>query len=281
MEVFDPADETFATVPHPSASVLFNTHEAVLLPDGRVLVTGGRAGSNLTKRETFFYDPNDDDGNPWSAGPLMVSGRRYHQMLVLPDGRPVVIGGQTAAGTTDSIEIYDRADGAWHVAGTMMEQRQDHESVLTLTGKILIIGGMDEYGHPLWNVERFNFANISTANALWQPTVTDVRCVDCNASRQIEVTGSEFTEAWEGSSGLTNQSAANQPLVQIIRLDNGQMEWLRPGEASSDGRFLSAPIPDFPDGPVMVFTYVNGSFQGGVGMISGYHNKVYLPMLRR
>ena len=111
--------------------------------------------------------------------------------------------------------------------------------------------------------------------------MTDVRCVDCNASRQIEVTGSQFTEAWEGSSGLTNQSAANQPLVQIIRLDNGQMEWLRPGEASSDGRFLSAPIPNFPDGPVIVFTYVNGSFQGGVGMISGYHNKVYLPMLRR
>lgn len=283
VEVFDPENETFTAVPHPSPSTLFNTHEALLLPDGRVMVTGGRSGSGPPRRETYFFDPQT---STWSAGPPMTSGRRYHQMLVLPDGRPVVIGGQAVTGILDEnattkIEIYDRVDNSWHSAGDMLEARREHEALLTLTGKILIIGGMDEFGNPLFNVERFNFANISTTNALWQPTVTDVRCVDCDTSRQIEVTGSDFTEAWEGSSGLTNQSAANQPLVQIIRLDNGQMEWLRPGEASSDGRFLSAPIPGFPDGPVMVFTYVNGSFQGGMGMISGYHNKVYLPMLRR
>ena len=37
---------------------------------------------------------------------------------------------------------------------------------------------------------------------------------------------SGFTNVWEGGKGLTNQSEASQPLVQIIRLGNQQIEWL-------------------------------------------------------
>ncbi|MBN1370953.1 MAG: hypothetical protein JW987_03255 [Anaerolineaceae bacterium] len=284
VEVFDPLSETFTIVPRPSPLVMFNNHDAVLLPDGRVMVSGGGTNNDYPRHETYLFNPQT---NSWTTGSHMISGRQYHQMLVLPDGRPVVIGGNAKTGeelpvpATTKIEIYDPADNAWHSAGDMFEARRSHEALLTLTGQIMIIGGLDEFDAPLMNVERFSFPNISTALALWQPTVTDARCVDCNTSRQIEVTGSDFTEAWEGSGGLTNQSAANQPLVQIIRLDNGQMEWLRPGAASSDGRFLSEPIPGFPDGPAMVFVYVNGSFQGKVVMISAFRNKVYLPMLRR
>ncbi len=282
VEVFDPVSETFTIVPRPSPLALFNNHDAVLLPDGRVMISGGQATGGYSRRETYFFDPQT---NGWTTGPLMVSGRQYHQMLVLPDGRPVVIGGMARTGdvneqSTTKVEIYDPRDNAWHSAGNLLEARRSHETLLTLTGQILIIGGLDEYNNPLMNVERFSFPNISTSPALWRPTVTQARCVNCNGNRQIELTGSDFTEAWEGSSGLTNQSAANQPLVQIIRLDNGQMEWLRPEQVSDTG-YLSEPIPGFPDGPAMVFVYVNGSFQGKVVMISGYRNKVYLPMLRR
>lgn len=286
VEVFDPVSETFTTVPSPSPLALFNNHDAVLLPDGRVMVSGGQATGGYPRQETYFFDPQT---NGWKTGPMMISGRHYHQMLVLPDGRPVVIGGMAKTGAvndpaTTKIEIYDPRDDAWHSAGDLLEARRSHETLLTLTGQILIIGGLDEFNNPLMNVERFRFPNISTSSTLWKPTVTQASCVNCNGNRQIELTGSDFTAAWEGSSGLTNQSAANQPLVQLIRLDNGQMEWLRPEQVSDTG-YLSKPIPGFPDGPAMVFVYVNGSFQGKVVMINDQgdtiDNKVYLPMLRK
>ncbi len=261
VEVFDPQTETYETVPHPSATTRFHSHKAVLLPSGKVMVAGGRISTGQPLRETYLFNP---DTKTWSNGPLMANARRFFSMLVMPDGRPVVIGGQSSsAQAIQSVEIFDPADQAWHAAGDMLVARREHASLLTLTGKILNIGGLDNQQKPLFNVERFNFANISTSAQLWKPAVTGVECLDCAVTKSVRVTGSDFTKAWEGSSGLTNQGAANQPLVQLYRLDNMQTQWLTPAAPSSDTRFLSAPV-NFPDGPAIAFAYVNGSFQGKV-----------------
>ncbi|MBI4927363.1 MAG: hypothetical protein HY835_06330 [Anaerolineae bacterium] len=278
VEVFDPGTETYTTVPHPSPGVRFNTHEAVLLPNGKVLVAGGRISSGQLRRETFYFNP---DTNTWANGPLLPTARRYFSMLLLPDGRPVITGGfaddNTTTYTTTEVLILDSATNAWLKAGDMLKARQEHFALMTLTGKILIIGGRDEGDNPISNVERFNFANISTAPALWKTTVTTAECAGCTVQKSIRVTGSQFTPAWEGSSGLANQSAGNQPLVQLYRLNNGQMQWLSPGAPSSDTLFLSAPV-DFPDGPAIAFVYVNGSFQGKLVLLtSETRHYIYLP----
>jgi len=287
IEVYDPQTETFTAVDALPARI--NGHTASLLPDGKVMIAGGRASSSpsLSRSQVYLFDSSDET---WETTGSLVNGRFFHSAALLPDGRPVVFGGSVSSSSTTastSVEIYDLRTRTWSLAGNLNVGRRYHQTIMSLKGKLVSFGGSDNYNESIWNGEEFRLLNVSTSPALWQPTVAAVNCVDCATTRQIEVTGGDFTEAWEGSSGLTNQSAANQPLVQLIRLDNGQMEWLRPGEASTDARFLSESLIDFPAGPVMTFVYVNGSFQAKVGLLgpaSGGSDpgfEVYLPMLQR
>ncbi len=276
-EVFDPQSETFTMIAATPVNKI--AHTATLLPDGKVMIAGGRINSGQRQNSVHLYDPV---ANNWIAVGLMSTARQFHSAVLLPDGRPVVLGGQS--GTADAIttvEIFDPLTKTWSAAGNLLFPRFAHQTLLSLSGKLVTIGGADAVSDPYDTTEMFAFENIPIIYQPWRPTVTKAACIQCTAVKQVEVTGSNFTAAWEGSSGATAQSAANQPLVQLIRLDNQQIEWLRPGEASSDTRFLSAPITNFPDGPVMVFVYVNGSFQGKVAFLGKTGRTLYLPVVVR
>lgn len=273
-EVFDPQTETFTTVaPVP---VNKNAHTATLLPDGKVMIAGGRIESGVRQSSVHLYDPDEDE---WIAVGSLGTARQNHSAVLLPDGRPVVLGGQPAgAPVAASVEIFDPLTRTWSAAGSLLSPRFLHTTLLALNGRLVTIGGANITSDPYDTTEMFSFENVSTVAQPWKPAVTGAAYTP---GKQVEVTGSGFTATWEGSSGATAQSAANQPLVQLMRLDNQQVEWLLPGQASSDTRFLSEAIPGYPDGPVIVFVYVNGGFQGRVAFLSGNGYRVYLPAVRR
>ncbi|MGE0192188.1 MAG: kelch repeat-containing protein [Planctomycetota bacterium] len=60
------------------------------LPDGRVLVSGGWAGSGLPYDVAQIFDPAQDAFGPPQA---LLMGRAHHTTTVLPDGRVLVAGG--------------------------------------------------------------------------------------------------------------------------------------------------------------------------------------------
>src|SRR4051794_40774040 len=83
---------------------------AVLLYDGRVLVTGGSSDGGPL-RTTDLFTP----GAAFSASAPMVSARRGHAAVALYDGRVLVIGGITEDGVAvNSAEIYDPWFDEWH-----------------------------------------------------------------------------------------------------------------------------------------------------------------------
>jgi N-acetylneuraminic acid mutarotase len=277
VEVFDPLTETFEVVPHPNPgfSTRFRNHAAVLLPNGKVMVVGGQIQDGHLVNRAYFYNP---DTKTWATGNPIGGGRKFFSLVLLPDGTPVILGGvvETSADPVTSVFALDTQTGVWARAGELLVPRQEHIAHLTLSGKILVIGGYDPRQEGYKNVELFNFDNISSALSLWKPTVTDSQCIDCALTKSVRITGSDFTEAWEGSSGQTNQSPTNQPVVQLYRLDNQQIQWLSPAAASSDTRFQSTPFA-FPDGLAIAFVYVNGSFQGKVVRLTSLPYKNYLP----
>lgn len=281
VEVFDPLTETYEVVPHPNpgANTRFRNHAAVLLPNGKVMVVGGQIQDGHLVNRAYFYTP---DTKTWSTGNPIGGGRKYFSLVLLPDGTPVILGGvvETSADPVTSVIAFNTQTGVWAPAGDLLVPRQEHIAHLTLSGKILVIGGYNASQDGYKNVELFNFDNISPALSLWKPTVTDAQCVDCPATKSIRISGSGFTEAGEGSSGQTNQSPTNQPVVQLYRLDNEQIQWLRPAIASSDTQFQSTAV-DFPDGLAIAFVYVNGSFQGKVVRLSSSSFKIYLPHVKK
>ncbi|HYO52187.1 MAG TPA: kelch repeat-containing protein [Archangium sp.] len=116
---------------------LRHVHAASLLPNGRVLVTGGSDGTS-TLASAEVYDPL---AGTWTATGAMTSARYYHATTLLPDGKVLVTGGSNGSVALATAELYDPATGTWTSAGSMGSPRYNLSATLLPDGKVLIAGG--------------------------------------------------------------------------------------------------------------------------------------------
>jgi hypothetical protein len=125
--------------PTGSMSVSRHHHTATLLPDGRVLVSGGSDGSEFgVLGSAEIYDPALDT---WSPTGSMGVSRFYHTATLLPDGRVLVSGGSDDSGVLGSAEIYDPARGTWSPTGSMGGPRHSPSATLLQDGRVLVSNG--------------------------------------------------------------------------------------------------------------------------------------------
>ena len=116
-------------------------HTATLLPNGKVLVTGGWS-SNLVAASAELYDPI---AGTWTATGSLATARHSHTATLLPNGKVLVCGGQISTGSyLKSAELYDPATGAWVPAGSLATVRSRHTATLLPNGKVLVCGGSNE-----------------------------------------------------------------------------------------------------------------------------------------
>jgi len=121
-------------------------HTATLLPDGRVLVTGGvsQAGGYHTLSSAELYDPAT---GLFTVAASMTTGRRMHEATLLPDGRVLITGGyggETSAGWGSplaSAELYDPSSDRFTTTGNLIAATGGHSALLLASGRVLIVGG--------------------------------------------------------------------------------------------------------------------------------------------
>jgi hypothetical protein len=104
-ELYDPAGTFTATN---SMHVARFAHAATLMPDGTVLITGGRTGAFFEATALGeLYNPSTD---AFPAQVYMNTGRSFHQATLLLDGRVLVTGGLMASNTYPAVQRIASAE---------------------------------------------------------------------------------------------------------------------------------------------------------------------------
>jgi hypothetical protein len=95
-------------------------HTATLLPDGKVLITGGFGGNFQPLASAELYDPSTHKFTPTSN---MNTSRAWHTAILLANGKVLITGGVQDSQLSTflvSAEIYDPSIGTFAATGNMI-----------------------------------------------------------------------------------------------------------------------------------------------------------------
>ena len=168
-------------------------HTATLLPDGKLIVVGGRAGAAAAAKRgienaeiydnSYVPDPDSDASTgPWASAGAMQDSRYDHTATLLQNGSILITGGDEQPGgafgyyastvaSRISAELYDPSTGSWSKTPDMLrEHGLGHTSTLLSDGKVLVTGGLWTEASDRPRVPS-EFAELyDPASGTWEPT---------------------------------------------------------------------------------------------------------------
>jgi hypothetical protein len=151
----DPAADTWVFPSGPTGTPPVY-HSATPLPDGTVLVAGGRRNGfpvSPVEGRVFVFDPAADTTREL---PPLHKARADHTATLLLDGRVLIAGGWGQGGTLGDAEIYDPAAGR-RTAIEGAAPRDGHTATLLLDGRVLFVGGSDAASAQLFDPRSSSF----------------------------------------------------------------------------------------------------------------------------
>jgi len=152
-EVWDPSTELWSYVASSDRRVCQT--EAVLLNNGKVLVSGGFY-STTYHWDARIYDPADDS---WIASTNDMSRQRaFFPSIILSDGRVLLAGGYYLSGGTytPACDTYDPATNSFTATGNLPEGRAQSALVVLADGQVFwaggyVGGGFSRASAAIWN----------------------------------------------------------------------------------------------------------------------------------
>ncbi len=136
---------------------------SALLPDGRVLVSGGDYGltGGSVRASAELYDPAT---GLWTLTGSVTVARRHTVDILLPNGKVLMVGGENGSNTQyANADLYNPATGTWTPTTPMPSPRAHPMMVVLDSGLVLVVAG--KAGVTLKTALLYN-----PANETWTPT---------------------------------------------------------------------------------------------------------------
>lgn len=137
-ELYDPDAGEFTAIDDMTDGPRWN-HQATLLDDGTVLITGGDNGEG-SSISANIYNPAPSEGHSYGSFEIrqMYNTHVGHQAVLLRDGTVLLIGGNN---TNNANEIYFPSTWFFRPTGPMSISRMDGAAAVLPDGRVLITGG--------------------------------------------------------------------------------------------------------------------------------------------
>ncbi len=118
-------------------------HTTTLLPDGNILIAGGRTNTGTATGDVEMYNMATNTYQDWGS---LITARSSHTATLMSDGRVLIAGGFNASGTPlNTTYICNPATKACAASGAMQSSRGGHTATLLSkgpkAGQVLLCGG--------------------------------------------------------------------------------------------------------------------------------------------
>ncbi|MFO0726987.1 MAG: kelch repeat-containing protein [Myxococcota bacterium] len=161
-------------------------HASVMLPSGRILVTGGHT---ICQADSPFTEVFDSRTFRWTPGPNMSALRAYHASTLLRNGKVLVTGGIDPG--AQLAEIFTPSTAAFSNAAMMTQRRWSHSATLLVPGTVLVAGGYSPAG-PTTSAELYNpTTNTFTAAGSMGTARYDHAAIRLGSGKVLVVGGSD------------------------------------------------------------------------------------------
>ncbi|HEU5326498.1 MAG TPA: kelch repeat-containing protein [Thermomicrobiales bacterium] len=141
-------------------------HSAVVLPDGRLLIAGGRDRDGVPSHATTAVWAYDLAQNRWQARAPLHLPRAGGVGVALADGRALIIGGVAALypSLAPSVEVYDPRTNQWQLGPVLGAGFVGYQRAARLTdGRVLVADGADDF---LYNPRQDQWSRVASGSPL-------------------------------------------------------------------------------------------------------------------